>query len=81
MFLTNKRGHMNIKNIALTLPFLFATTTGYAFSVDSMVKVSDKNGNGVFTLTSTKGEPEYISGEIEQVSVEDGAIKNKTNKR
>ncbi|QEL43523.1 hypothetical protein [Vibrio parahaemolyticus] len=28
-----------------------------------------------FTLTSTKGEPEYISGEIEQVSVEDGAIK------
>lgn len=75
MFLTNKRGHMKIKNIAITLPFLFATTTGYAFSVDSMVKVSDKNGNGVFTLTSTKGEPEYISGEIEQVSVEDGAIK------
>jgi len=66
---------MKIKNIVLIMPFLFSTATGYAFSVDSMVKVSDKNGNGVFTLTSTQVEPEYISGGIEQVSVTDGTIK------
>ncbi|MBE3897545.1 hypothetical protein [Vibrio parahaemolyticus] len=75
MFLIKFRKKVKIGVFFLISCSLFVSKTVYAFSVDSMVKVSDKNGNGVFTLTSSKTEPEYINGSIEQVEVIDGGIK------
>jgi len=55
--------------LALALPL-----SAQAFTVDNMVLVSDSSGNGVFTLTSNKGAPEYIQGEVSQIRVVDGHI-------
>jgi hypothetical protein len=55
--------------LALALPL-----SAQAFTVDNMVLVADSSGNGVFTLTSNKGAPEYIQGEVSQVRVENGQI-------
>lgn len=53
---------------------LITTNICYAFSVDSMVLVSDDSGNGIITITSTKGVPEYIVGEVSKINVVDGEL-------
>lgn len=63
-----------MRNTILFIATLFVSLCTNAFSIDSMVLVSERDGNGVFTLTSTQKQPEYIKGEISQVRVIDGNL-------
>lgn len=44
------------------------------FTVDSMIKVSNKVGSETFTLTNTAEDKIYISGEIYRIELKDGEI-------
>ncbi|TDE21153.1 hypothetical protein E1100_19420 [Vibrio owensii] len=68
---------MRVEKFIFHLFIILFSKSIYAFSVDSMIKISDENGNGVFTLTSTMSKPEYIKGEIDQIKIVDGKIEKK----
>ncbi|WP_299141287.1 hypothetical protein [uncultured Vibrio sp.] len=63
-----------MQRIILTLILLMTTSLSHAFSIDKMLLISGEDGNGVFTLTSSKAEPEYIKGSVSQVKVENGEL-------
>ncbi|MGF1803882.1 hypothetical protein L4C31_01350 [Aliivibrio sifiae] len=63
-----------MKKILLVVLGLVLPLSANAFSVDTMVLVSDPAGNGVFTLTNNKSQPEYIKGEVSQVKVVNGNL-------
>ncbi|MFB1076384.1 hypothetical protein [Photobacterium damselae] len=46
----------------------------YAFSVDNMILVSNKNNNGIITISSTSMKPEYIKGTINKLDITNGKI-------
>lgn len=64
-----------MKKQILYLLLVVFSLPSYAFSIDNMVLVSNADGNGVFTLTSNKGKPEYIKGEVSQIKVIKGKLK------
>ncbi|EGQ8092880.1 hypothetical protein [Vibrio vulnificus] len=65
----------------LTLSLLLSTSFVHAFSIDNMLMIAGDDGNGVFTLTSSKGEPEFIRGTVSQINVVNGEIeKNELTK-
>lgn len=72
MHLTNLEKIM--KYTILTSILLLMSSMSHAFSIDKMLLISSDDGNGVFTLTSSKGEPEYIKGSVSQVKVNNGEL-------
>lgn len=63
-----------MQRVILTSMLLMTTSLSHAFSIDKMLLIAGEDGNGVFTLTSTKAEPEYIKGSVSQVEVENGEL-------
>lgn len=51
------------------------TTPSYAMNIDSMLLVGDKSGNGVFRLSNSSGNTEYINTTITQLIVENNELK------
>jgi len=72
MHLTNLEKIM--KYTILTSILLLTSSMSNAFSIDKMLLISSDDGNGVFTLTSSKGEPEYIKGSVSQVKINNGEL-------
>ena len=72
MHLTNLE---NIMKRAMLISMLLITSSlSHAFSIDKMLLIAGGDGNGVFTLTSSKGEPEYIKGSVSQIKVTRGEL-------
>ena len=63
-----------MKYTILALILMLMSPMSNAFSIDKMLLISGDDGNGVFTLTSSKGEPEYIKGSVSQVKVKNGEL-------
>lgn len=63
-----------MKHTILASVLLLTSSLANAFSIDKMLLLSGGDGNGVFTLTSSKGEPEYIKGSVSQVKVNNGEL-------
>lgn len=72
MLITNIEKIM--QRVILTSILLMSTSFSHAFSIDKMLLIAGEDGNGVFTLTSSKTEPEYIKGSVSQVKVENGEL-------
>ena len=72
MLITNIEKIM--QRVILTSILLMSTSFSHAFSIDKMLLIAGEDGNGVFTLTSSKIEPEYIKGSVSQVKVENGEL-------
>ncbi|MCK8083995.1 hypothetical protein [Vibrio sp. 1CM8B] len=63
-----------MKRVVITPMLLIISSLSHAFSIDKMLLISSGDGNGVFTLTSSKGEEEYIKGSVSQVNVVNGEL-------
>ncbi|MFS1463014.1 hypothetical protein BCU30_017105 [Vibrio lentus] len=63
-----------MQRLILTSILLMTTFSSHAFSIDKMLLIAGEDGNGVFTLTSSKSQPEYIKGGVSQVKVENGEL-------
>lgn len=72
MLITNIEKIM--QRVILTSILLMMSSFSHAFSIDKMLLIAREDGNGVFTLTSSKTEPEYIKGSVSQVKVENGEL-------
>lgn len=72
MLITNIEKIM--QRVILTSILLMMSSFSHAFSIDKMLLIAGEDGNGVFTLTSSKTEPEYIKGSVSQVKVENGEL-------
>ncbi|CAH6781511.1 conserved exported hypothetical protein [Vibrio chagasii] len=63
-----------MKRIIFTTTLLLISSCSYAFSIDKMLLIAGEDGNGVFTLTSSKPAPEFIRGGVSQVKVVNGSL-------
>ncbi|MDQ9091300.1 hypothetical protein RC083_06805 [Pseudoalteromonas haloplanktis] len=62
-----------IKRIAF-LVLLVSTFNASALTIDSMLLVADKGGNGAFSLSNDLSDTNFIKGSISQVNVVNGEI-------
>lgn len=60
----------NTFKILMFLGMFSIVGKSYALSVDSMLLVSDKEGNGVFTLTNDDAYTSYVVGSITKLDVQ-----------
>ncbi|WHT05026.1 hypothetical protein [Vibrio parahaemolyticus] len=60
--------------ISFLLFFLSSVNAANALSVDTMLLVSDKSGNGFFTLTNDDAYTSYVVGSITKLDVKEGDI-------
>ncbi|WP_198600970.1 hypothetical protein [Vibrio lentus] len=65
---------MRFKVVMMTVAlfFLMSVATAHAFSVDKMVIVSDKKGNGVVTLKNDAEHSIFVQSQIQEVTVDSG---------
>ena len=63
-----------MQRVILTSILLMTTSLSHAFSVDNMLLIAGEDDNAVFTLSSSKAEPEYIKGSVSQVNIENGEL-------
>lgn len=72
---------MNVKKSSLFgfgLIFSLCVSPVYAFTVDKMVVVGDKKGNGIITLINDENVPLFINMEVDELEIKQGTeIKKK----
>lgn len=66
-----------VKHLGLFIIAFYAITANAApsFNVDSLFKSSNKNGDGIFTVSNLGKEPVYLTGQVLRIETHDGEIK------
>lgn len=62
-----------IKRISLLL-LLTSSFTASSLTIDSMLLVADKGGNGAYSLTNDLEETSFINGSISQINIANGEL-------
>jgi len=60
--------------IPYLLSLLLLSTGAQALQIDTMVKVSDKGGSGVFTLTNETDKASFIKTKVSKVDISDNVV-------